>query len=69
MKNSCRKLTDHSNIFAPINCLFYSFSKVPNNPYIKAEDFPQLQALLKVAVRPVCLIDLSDFFLRFTKIY
>jgi beta-hydroxylase len=40
-----RKLTDHSNIFGPINCLFYSFSKVPNSPYIKTEDFPQLQIL------------------------
>ena len=40
-----RKLTDHSNIFGPINCLFYSFSKVPNSPFIKAEDFPQLKIL------------------------
>jgi beta-hydroxylase len=40
-----RKLTDHSNIFGPINCLFYSFSKVPNSPYLNVEDFPQLQIL------------------------
>lgn len=40
-----RKLTDHSNIFGPINCLFYSFSKVPNSPYLNVEDFPQLQVL------------------------
>ena len=26
-----RKLTDHSNLFGPINCLFYSFSKAYNH--------------------------------------
>ena len=40
-----RKLTDHANIFAPINCLFYGFSKVPNSPYLNVENFPQLQVL------------------------
>ena len=40
-----RKLTDHSNLFGPINCLFYSFSKVPTSPYLDQENFPQLQIL------------------------
>ena len=40
-----RRLTDHSNIFGPINCLFYSFSKVPNSPYQDVDRFPQLKPL------------------------
>lgn len=40
-----RKLTDHSNIMAPINCLFYAFSGVKNTAYLKTEDFPELQVL------------------------
>ena len=40
-----RKLTDHSNLFGPINCLFYSFSKVPTSPYLDLENFPQLKIL------------------------
>lgn len=40
-----RKLTDHSNFLAPINCLFYLFSRVPNQPYIPLSEFPTLQPL------------------------
>ena len=40
-----RKLTDHSNLFGPINCLFYSFSKVPTSPYLDLENFSQLKIL------------------------
>jgi len=32
-ENLSRKLTDHSNIFGPINCLFYSFSKAYNHRF------------------------------------
>ena len=38
-----RKLTDHSNLLAPINCLFYTFSKVGNQPYFDTKLFPQLK--------------------------
>ncbi|MFO6378074.1 lipid A hydroxylase LpxO, partial [Pseudomonas aeruginosa] len=27
-----RQLSDHSSFLAPINCLMYLFSKVPNRP-------------------------------------
>jgi beta-hydroxylase len=40
-----RKLTDHANVFAPINCLFYLFSSHPNKPYFRVEDFPELRIL------------------------
>jgi len=40
-----RKLTDHSNIMAPINCLFYAFSGVKNTPWFKPENFPELKVL------------------------
>ncbi|GLR63634.1 aspartyl/asparaginyl beta-hydroxylase domain-containing protein [Marinospirillum insulare] len=38
-----RKITDHSNLLAPINCLFYAFSKVGNQPYFDTKLFPQLK--------------------------
>ncbi|TQV87249.1 aspartyl/asparaginyl beta-hydroxylase domain-containing protein [Aliikangiella coralliicola] len=38
-----RKITDHSNIMAPINCLFYAFSSIKNTAYINAEKFPELK--------------------------
>ncbi|WP_027967555.1 aspartyl/asparaginyl beta-hydroxylase domain-containing protein [Halomonas halocynthiae] len=41
-KKLSRKLTDHSNFLAPINCMFYAFSGVSNKPYIETERFPQL---------------------------
>lgn len=40
------RLTDHSNVMAPINCLFYAFSRVPTTPYIPVTDFPALQPIL-----------------------
>ncbi|MDG5500187.1 aspartyl/asparaginyl beta-hydroxylase domain-containing protein [Marinobacter sp. BGYM27] len=40
-----RKLTDHSNFLAPLNCLFYATSKQPNTPYIDVASFPQLKVL------------------------
>lgn len=42
-----RKMTDHSNFMAPINCLFYAFSGVKNTAYLKTEDFPELDVLQK----------------------
>ncbi|UZJ43116.1 aspartyl/asparaginyl beta-hydroxylase domain-containing protein [Marinimicrobium sp. C6131] len=38
-----RKLTDHANFLAPVNCLFYAFSKVGNDPYVSVERFPELK--------------------------
>ena len=38
-----RRITDHSNLFAPINCLFYAFSKFKNTPYLTTENFPDLK--------------------------
>lgn len=42
-KKLSRKITDHSNFLAPINCLFYAFSGVGNKPYIDTQRFPQLK--------------------------
>ncbi|MDG1818577.1 MAG: hypothetical protein P8H31_01975 [Porticoccaceae bacterium] len=35
-ENLSRKLTDHSNLFGSLGCLFYSFPKAPNSPYVGA---------------------------------
>jgi len=40
-----RRLTDHSNFLAPLNCLFYLFSGVPGSPYIPVDRFPNLRKL------------------------
>ncbi len=40
-----RQLTDHSTFMAPINCLIYLFSGVPNRPYLDVTDLPQLRSL------------------------
>lgn len=40
-----RKLTDHANFLAPINCLFYLFNKGRNQVYIDPADFPELKIL------------------------
>lgn len=40
-----RKLSDHSNVLAPINCLFYLFSSIKKSAYIDSNNFPELQIL------------------------
>lgn len=40
-----RRFSDHSNFLAPINCLFYIFSKVRNQPYTAVEQFPELKVI------------------------
>jgi len=40
-----RKLNDHANFLAPINCLFYSFNRGKNTPYVELSRFPELQVL------------------------
>lgn len=40
-----RKISDHSNVLGPINCLFYGFSSIKNTPYISADNFPELKVL------------------------
>jgi len=40
-----RQLTDHSTIVAPVNCIMYAFSKVPNTPYIDTDHFPEVKLL------------------------
>lgn len=40
-----RRITDHANVFAPLNCLFYMFSRVPTTPYVDAKLFPELDVL------------------------
>lgn len=42
-----RKFTDHANLLAPINCLFYLFSRTDNRPYINPQQFPELAVLSK----------------------
>ena len=40
-----RQVTDYSVIMAPVNCLFYTFSRVPNKPFQKPADFPELRPI------------------------
>lgn len=40
-----RQLSDHSTFFAPLNTLMYLFSSVPNTPFLKLENFPELAVL------------------------
>lgn len=40
-----RKVTDHANFLAPINCLFYFFSKQTQSVYIDVKQFPELKIL------------------------
>ncbi len=40
-----RQITDHSVFLAPMNCLFYLFSKYPNKPYIEVDKFKELNVL------------------------
>ncbi|WP_041521733.1 aspartyl/asparaginyl beta-hydroxylase domain-containing protein [Gilvimarinus agarilyticus] len=40
-----RRLTDHSNLMAPLNCLFYAFSREKSTPYLDVSHFPELQSL------------------------
>lgn len=40
-----RQLSDHSTFMAPINAVMYAFSAVPDRPYHRESDFPELQAL------------------------
>jgi beta-hydroxylase len=40
-----RRISDHSNIMAPVNCLFYAFSRLKNTAYIDVNHFPELKLL------------------------
>lgn len=40
-----RKISDHANFLAPINCLFYFFSKNSPTAYIDVNQFPELKIL------------------------
>lgn len=40
-----RAATDHSVFMAPINCLFYLFSKHPNKPFVDVSQFRELEPL------------------------
>ena len=44
-KKLVRKISDHSNLFGPINCLFYCFSKIKKSVYIDVDNFPELKVL------------------------
>lgn len=44
-KKLSHRFTDHSNVMAPVNCLFYAFSKVGNTPFIDVDRFPKLRLL------------------------
>lgn len=41
-----RRLTDHSNVMAPINCLFYAFSRVETTPFVSVDRFPELREVI-----------------------
>jgi beta-hydroxylase len=40
-----RQALDHSTFTAPINVFMYAFSRVPNQPYLSLQDFPELEIL------------------------
>lgn len=40
-----RMLNDHSNFFAPVNCLFYAFSAVKKSTFFNVNTFPELKLL------------------------
>lgn len=40
-----RKITDHANLLAPINCLFYAFSTEKASAYVDVAKFPELKIL------------------------
>lgn len=40
-----RRLTDHANFLAPINCLFYMFSRLGNPRYYDTALFPELDVI------------------------
>ncbi len=40
-----QQLANHSTFMAPINCLLYLFSGVPNKPYLSLDEFKELQPL------------------------
>lgn len=40
-----RQLFDHSTLLAPVNCLVYAFSSVPQRPYLDVDRFPALATL------------------------
>ena len=40
-----RQLTDHSTFLAPVNALFYLFSRVPNRPFLDDRHLPELASL------------------------
>src|SRR3546814_1206564 len=40
-----RQLSDHSSFLAPINCLLYLCSKLPNKPFLNPAQFPDLSPL------------------------
>lgn len=43
--NITRRFTDHSNLLAPINCLFYLFSSEKNSAYVDVNNYPELKIL------------------------
>ncbi|AJE97809.1 lipid A hydroxylase LpxO [Pandoraea apista] len=40
-----RQLSDHSTFLSPLNVFMYTFSRVPTTPYLKTENFPELEPL------------------------
>ncbi|WP_406663939.1 aspartyl/asparaginyl beta-hydroxylase domain-containing protein [Gallaecimonas sp. GXIMD1310] len=40
-----RKITDHANLLAPINCVFYLFSSIKNTPFVDVKNFPELRVI------------------------
>ena len=40
-----RQITGHSTLMAPYNVLMYLVSAVPNTPFLRVEEFPELESL------------------------
>ncbi|MCE4061684.1 lipid A hydroxylase LpxO [Pandoraea sputorum] len=40
-----RQLSDHSTFLSPLNVFMYTFSRVPTTPYLKSDNFPELEPL------------------------
>ncbi|MDM8357816.1 lipid A hydroxylase LpxO [Pandoraea communis] len=58
-----RQLSDHSTFLSPLNVFMYTFSRVPTTPYLKTENFPELEPLRQnweaIRAEAVSLLDAS----------
>ncbi|AKM30099.1 aspartyl beta-hydroxylase [Pandoraea faecigallinarum] len=58
-----RQLSDHSTFLSPLNVFMYAFSRVPTTPYLKTDQFPELEPLRQnweaIRAEALALLDAS----------